>query len=87
MTVRKIAFACFSGAMAAAVAVPAFAQEMDPAIDVNGDGLYSFPELQAVNPDLTEDVFTTMDASGDGLLDAAEVAAAVEAGTMVMPGG
>ncbi|WP_296424058.1 hypothetical protein [Yoonia sp.] len=64
------------------LAFPAFAQ--DDAIDINGDGMYSFPELQAVIPEMTEDEFTSMDTSGDGLLDADEIAAATQAG--LLPG-
>ncbi|WP_439155853.1 hypothetical protein [Yoonia sp.] len=69
-------------AVLAVLAVPAFAQ--DAAIDINGDGMYSFPEVQAVAPEVTEDAFTGLDTSGDGLLDADEIAAGVAAG--VLPG-
>jgi hypothetical protein len=62
------------------LAVPAFAQ--DAAIDINGDGMYSFPELQAVMPEMTEEDFTTLDATGDGLLDADEITVATEAGLL-----
>jgi len=58
----------------------ALAQEADPAIDVNGDGFYSFPELNVIFSDVTDEVFTTADQTGDGLLDMAEVAAAQEVG-------
>ena len=54
----------------------------DAAIDVDADGMYSFPELQAAMPDMTEETFTTLDVSGDGLLDADEIAAATEAGIL-----
>ena len=64
----------------ALAAGPVVAQ--DAAIDVNGDGMYSFPEVQAAMPDVTEEVFTTIDVSGDGLLDAEEIAAATEAGLL-----
>ena len=67
-------------AVLTALALPAFAQ--DAAIDINGDGMYSFPELQAVMPSLSEDDFTVLDASGDGLLDADEIAVATEAGLL-----
>lgn len=66
--------------VAAFVAGSAFAQ--DAAIDVDGDGMYSFPELLSVMPDITDAEFTTMDVSGDGLLDAEEIAAATEAGML-----
>ncbi|MDX8352189.1 hypothetical protein [Cognatiyoonia sp. IB215182] len=67
-------------AVLTALAVPAFAQ--DAAIDVNGDGMYSFPELQAVMPEMTEEDFTTLDVSGDGMLDTDEITAATEAGLL-----
>jgi hypothetical protein len=67
-------------AVLTALAVPAFAQ--DAAIDINGDGMYSFPEVQAVMPEMTEDDFTVLDTSGDGLLDADEIAVATEAGML-----
>ena len=67
-------------AVLAALAMPALAQ--DEAIDINGDGMYSYPELQAVMPSVTEDDFTVMDVSGDGLLDADEIAAATQAGLL-----
>lgn len=63
-----------------ALVVPAFAQ--DAAIDINGDGMYSLPELQAVMPEITEDKFAALDTSGDGLLDADEIAAGVASGVL-----
>lgn len=66
--------------LSAFVATAAAAQ--DATIDVDGDGMYSFPELLSVMPDLTDAEFTTMDVSGDGLLDADEIAAATEAGAL-----
>jgi len=61
-------------------AAPLSAQNAE--IDVNGDGMYSYPELLVVLPDMTEDEFTVLDASGDGLLDADEIAAGTEAGLL-----
>lgn len=59
----------------------------DAAIDTDGDGLYSFPELQVAMPDLTGEGFSAMDTTGDGLLDATEIAAATDAGLLpVMDG-
>ncbi len=66
------------------LALPVVAQTMDAAIDTDGDGMYSYPEMQVSLPDLTADQFGQMDASGDGMLDADEVAAAV-AGGMLTP--
>jgi len=62
------------------LATPLAAQ--DAAIDVNADGMYSFPELTAVMPEMTEDTFITLDANGDGLLDADEIAAGTDAGLL-----
>jgi hypothetical protein len=59
------------------LALPASAQ--DATIDVNGDGNYSYPEVQVVMPDMTIDDFTMLDGNGDGLLDADEIAVGIEA--------
>lgn len=69
-----IAMIAFAGA--------AVAQEADPNIDVNGDGFYSFPELSTVLTDVTDETFTAMDTTGDGLLDMAEVMVAQDAGLL-----
>ncbi|WP_322888845.1 MULTISPECIES: hypothetical protein [unclassified Yoonia] len=61
-------------------ALPAFAQSS--AIDVNGDGRYSFPEVQAAAPEVSEDDFAALDTNGDGLLDAEEIAAGEAAGIL-----
>ena len=82
MTMKSFVFAPLA-ALTLGLAGAAVAQDVDAAIDTNGDGMYSFPELTVAYPDMTEEAFTTMDTSGDGLLDAAEVAAGVEAGTIV----
>ena len=66
------------------VAGTATAQEVDPNIDVNGDGFYSFPEVGTIYTDVTAEAFTQMDTTGDGLLDMAEIMAAQEAGLMPM---
>ncbi|MGO4914996.1 EF-hand domain-containing protein [Pseudogemmobacter sp. W21_MBD1_M6] len=52
--------------------------------DTDGDGVYSMDELMAAFPDLTEDAFTGADANEDGMLDAEELKAAQEAGTIPM---
>ena len=62
------------------LAAPALAQ--DAAIDVNGDGMYSFPELQAVMPEMTEEDFVALDSTGDGLLDGEEITVATDAGLL-----
>lgn len=50
--------------------------------DTNGDGVYSMDEVKVTYPDLTEEVFTTLDANADGALDAEELAAGVSAGLL-----
>jgi hypothetical protein len=58
---------------------PAFAQEV---ADADGNGTYSMEELVAAYPDLTAEVFTTVDANADGAVDATELKAAQDAGTL-----
>lgn len=55
-------------------------------MDADGTGNLSVSELQAVYPSLTEEGFTAIDANGDGAVDEAELAAAVEAGTLKTDG-
>lgn len=62
------------------IGAAAMAQSIDPALDTNGDGAFSYPELLVAYPDLTEDGFAIMDTSGDGVIDADEVTVAVEGG-------
>lgn len=52
------------------------------AIDVNGDGVLTIDEVQAVYPDVTAEGFSAMDLNADGALDDSEVIAAEEAGVM-----
>ena len=49
-------------------------------VDTDGDGVASFTEMLALYPTLTEDGFAAIDANGDGVIDEAEMAAAVEGG-------
>lgn len=80
MTTKNTLFASATLAFVLAAASAAHAQ-VDPMIDADGDGAYSYAELQVAHPDLTQEEFDAMDTSGDGVLDADEVAAAVAAGT------
>jgi Ca2+-binding EF-hand superfamily protein len=58
---------------AAAFAGTAFAQApMFETVDVDGDGLVTLSEAQAVAPELTEDEFTAFDVNADGGLDQGE---------------
>jgi hypothetical protein len=54
-------------------------------VDVNGDGMYSFPEVQAAMPEMTQDAYVALDMNGDGLLDADEIAVAIDAGLLANP--
>ena len=66
-----------------ALCVPAFAMGQNATqADSNEDGVLSLAEVQAVYPQVTEDMFTTADLNGDGALEDAEVKAAQEAGLM-----
>ena len=56
-------------------------------IDTDGDGVYSLAEVQTAMPDMTFDSFNALDTNADGILDAEEVAAAIEAGLMPDPAG
>ena len=68
---------------AAMIAIPAFAMVQSMAdIDVNGDGVLTIDEVQAVWADVSTDGFSAMDLNADGVLDADEVLAAQEAGLM-----
>ena len=68
------------GVLSAFGAAPAFAQTA--VSDTDGNGTYSFEELQAAYPDLKQDTFTAIDVNGDGQVDADELQAAREAGTI-----
>jgi len=62
------------------------AQTVLPEIaDADGSGAWSLGELQTVWPDMTEADFTAVDTNADGSVDAAELTAAVDAGTVVVP--
>jgi len=67
----------------AALAFPALAMgQSASALDTNGDGVLTIDEVQASFPEVTSDMFTTMDLNADGALDAEEITAAQEAGLM-----
>ncbi|MEH6829490.1 hypothetical protein [Sulfitobacter sp.] len=73
----------FAAIAATALCMPAFAMGQSAVqADADGDGVLSLAEVQAVYPDVTEDMFTTADLNGDGMLEDAEVKAAQEAGLM-----
>lgn len=53
-----------------------------PALAEMPDGPWTMEQLKAVYPDLTEAVFTQIDASADGTVDQAELDAAIAAGVV-----
>ncbi|SDO70691.1 EF hand [Lutimaribacter pacificus] len=55
-------------------------------VDADGNGTYSFTEITAAYPEVSEDAFLEMDTNGDGELDADEVAAAQDAGLLASDG-
>ncbi|MEL6206500.1 MAG: hypothetical protein AAFR47_14475 [Pseudomonadota bacterium] len=65
---------------ALALAGPAFAAVED----LNGDGMFSFEEVLATYPTITQETFVALDADGDGMLTGEEVAAAEADG--LLPG-
>ncbi len=71
----NIIFAALMGLGATAVTAAEIA-------DTNGDGVYSMDEVKVAYPELTEEVFGTLDANGDGALDAEEVAAGEASGML-----
>lgn len=64
-------------------AVPAIAQDLPEIADTDSNGIWSLTEMQTAYPDLTEEVFLTLDANKDGGIDTVELTAAVAAGTLV----
>ena len=66
-----------------AFCLPAFAMGQNATqADSNEDGVLSLAEVQAVYPQVIEDMFITADLNGDGALEDAEITAAQEAGLM-----
>ena len=78
MKLIKAAPAAFGLLLAATPAL--YAQDGGP--DTDGDGLVSMDEFAVAWPDLAADSFTLVDANADGMLDADEIAAAVDAGLL-----
>ncbi|MES2146042.1 MAG: EF-hand domain-containing protein [Pseudomonadota bacterium] len=58
---------------------PAMAQEV---ADADGNGTYSLEELMVSYPSLTAEVYATIDTNADGAVDATELKAAQDAGTL-----
>lgn len=58
---------------------PVMAQEV---ADADGNGTYSLEELVVSYPSLTAEVYATIDTNADGAIDATELKAAQDAGTL-----
>jgi len=67
-------------ALTSVAALAANAQTM--VTDTDGNGSYSMEELKAAYPDLTDEVFTSIDSNAAGAIDATELKAAQDAGTL-----
>jgi hypothetical protein len=67
--------------LAGFAALPALAQDVT-VTDADGNGTYSLEELMVAYPTLTAEVYATIDTNADGAIDAEELAAAQEAGTL-----
>lgn len=63
-------------------AIPAIAQDLPAIADTDSNGVWSLTELKTAYPDLTEEVFLTLDTNKDGGVDTAELTTAVAAGTV-----
>ena len=64
----------------ALLATPLLAQAM--LTDADGNGTYSYTEITAAHPEVSEDAFAEMDANGDGEIDEEELAAAKDGGML-----
>ena len=60
----------------------AVAQDAPPVQDADGNGVFPLQEIQVAVPDLTAEVHASVDTNADGAVDAVELAAAIEAGTI-----
>lgn len=86
MTFTHILQRGISGILGAALAggallVAALAAQGAP-MDADGDRLVTLEELQAVVPEATEELFTTIDTDDSGALDLAEVTRAIDMGLL-----
>ncbi|WP_347313302.1 EF-hand domain-containing protein [Defluviimonas sp. SAOS-178_SWC] len=69
-------------ALGAVAACTVAAQAQTVVTDTDGNGTYSIEELTAAYPDMTAETFSMIDANADGAVDADELKAAQEAGTI-----
>lgn len=84
MTRNAIISASF-GTLLGLSAAQVMAQDLPEIADTDGNGLWSVEELQVAYPDLTPEVFTSIDANADGGVDVAELTAAIADGAVTAP--
>lgn len=80
---RSFSFAVIASAL---IAAPALAGTIPAEMDIDGSGTLSLQEMQAAFPTMSETTFGLIDLNSDGEADDDEVAAAVEAGYLVVNG-
>jgi len=68
--------------LATAVAALAASTAWSAVEDSNGDGMFSFEEMLVAYPTLSEETFISIDTNGDGAVDEAELASAMDAGML-----
>ncbi|WP_461308523.1 EF-hand domain-containing protein [Albidovulum sp.] len=69
-------------ALGAMAAMAGSAQAQTVVSDTDGSGGYSIEEMKAAYPEMTASLFSMIDVNGDGEVDADELAAARESGTI-----
>ncbi len=71
-------FGLYAGFAAAQALLPEIA-------DADASGAWSLVELQTLWPDMSEEVFATLDLDANGSVEPTELSAALEAGTLTVP--
>lgn len=71
--------------LASVLATTAGAMTAD--VDTDGDGFASLAELQAIFPDLTDELYQEIDTDGDGLVNDEEMLVAIDAELIADPEG
>lgn len=77
---NRIFYAVF---LASVLATTAGAMTAD--VDTDGDGFASMAELQAIYPELTEELYQEIDTDGDGLINDEEMLIAIAAELIADP--
>lgn len=70
-------------ALSLALGLVAFGAHAETVVtDTDGNGTFSKEEMRAAYPDITDEVFTTLDVDGNGQIDADELQAGRENGAI-----